>query len=532
MIATLLASRAGWPMGLARYAAAPVLGAAVAMALPPHYLLLLLIPGFSGLLWLLERSSSKADGFAVGWLFGVGYYLAGISWIARSFAVDADRFGVFATPAVILLSLCLALFSGGAGFIFAGLRPRQGVASVLTLASALTLVDGLRSIVLGGFPWNLTGYVWTASDETIQAVSVIGIHGLGFVTVVLSALPRLSFDNRREGVAPSILPLVASIAGVVVLWSFGAVRLTDTAIEKVADVRVRIVQGNVPQALKWRPGEQEQILDRYLRLSSAAGKMTPTHIVWPESAVPYVFDAHERVPGKVVSSLAPDQTLITGIVRSETAVGQGQFRFKESLFNSVIAVDASARVSAIYDKVHLVPFGEFMPLRWLIPFKKLTEGSTDFSPGQERFPLRVGRLPAFMPLICYEAIFPHHAGAMGERPEWLLNVTNDAWFGDSDGPYQHLQMSRVRAIEQGAPLVRAANTGISALVDPYGRIVEQLPLGIEGIIDVELMKPIEGDTWFRVLGNVPAGLAVILTLGAAYRSARRNRNDQRASAGP
>lgn len=532
MIAASLSTGRAWLPAITRYGLAPVLGVAAATALPPHYWLLLLIPAFSGLLWMLERSSSKTEGFMIGWLFGVGHYLTSTAWIARSFSVDADRFGAFATPAILLLSASLAVFTGVAGFLFASLRPRQGAGSLLTLAALLSLMEGLRSVLFGGFPWNLIGYVWTATDQTIQIVSIIGIHGLGFVTVILSALPRLAFYTTRDGVARSLWPMVASIAGVTALWCFGAIRLMDITSSTVEGVKLRIVQGNIPQSLKWQPKEREQIVDRYLRLSSAEGVLKPTHIIWPESAVPVTFDAHERVPEKVVSFLAPDQTLITGVVRSETSVGEGQSRFKEALFNSVIAVDALARASAIYDKVHLVPFGEFMPLRWLIPFKKLTEGSTDFSPGQERFPLRVGRLPAFAPLICYEAIFPHHAGAMGERPEWLLNVTNDAWFGDSDGPYQHLQMSRVRAVEQGVPLVRAANTGISALVDPFGRIVEQLDLGIEGILDVELPKPVEGNTWFRVLGNVPVILIVMLTLAATYRSARRRRFDPRFSAAP
>lgn len=496
----------------------PLLGAGAAMALPPHFWLALLVPSFSGLLWVLNRTRSIRAGIAIGWLFGFGHFVTSLSWVGESFTIDAARYGGYAVPAIVLLCGFLALFPALTALLFVLARPARGYAGVFVLAAAWTVAEWLRATVLSGFPWNAIGYVWTATDQTIQTVSVIGIHGLGFWTVVLAALPGLAFATENVGWRRRALPLLLPIAGVATLWLYGSVRLSEAASTVVPDIRLRIVQASIPQALKWLPAERERILARFVDLSSGAGP-APTHIVWPESAVPFLMTDAPAGPHMVASWLSDDQVLLTGADRLDAGTGR--------LFNSLMALGAGGRTLMTYDKVHLVPFGEFMPLRSLIPFKKLTQGSVDFSEGEERGPSAVPGLPPFSPLICYEAIFQNHGNDGRSRPDWLLNVTNDAWFGLSDGPYQHFQMARVRAVEQGVPLIRAANTGISAVVDAYGRILQQLPLGASGVIDAALPARIETPTWFPALGNGPVLALAILCLGGAFtaRLARGRRMD-------
>jgi apolipoprotein N-acyltransferase len=275
--------------------------------------------------------------------------------------------------------------------------------------------------------------------------------------------------------------------------------LANAAGERyVAGVTLRLVQPNIEQTNKWRDDLRVAQLTKYLELSRRVGTPTPTHVIWPETATPF-FVAHEPRLRRVMADIVPPAgALITGALRS---TGPGEI--PRRVWNSLHAIDSSGAIVATFDKFHLVPFGEYMPLRSVVGIGKLTQGGTDFSAGPGVQSLRVPGLPPFSPLICYEVIFPGEVVAAGDRPEWLLNVTNDAWFGISTGPHQHFSSARLRAVEEGLPLVRAANTGISGIIDAYGRVVARLGLGLEGVVDGPLPRAADETTLYARLGNAP-----------------------------
>ena len=265
----------------------------------------------------------------------------------------------------------------------------------------------------------------------------------------------------------------------------------------VSGVRLRLVQAGIPQRLKWLPQLRAQHLQIFIALSNqpaAAGEAAPNVVIWPETAAPYLLN--EDAPARLAASQAvpPDGVLISGTMRAD---GQGTF------WNGLVAIDEAANVIGLYDKAHLVPFGEYVPLRGILPLEKLTPGLGDFTPGPGRVTLRLPGVPPFSALICYEAIFPARVVARGDRPAWMLNLTNDAWFGTGAGPRQHLAIARLRAVEEGLPLVRAANTGISAVVDAHGRIVARLELGVAGVLDADLPRALDGITPYGRFGRQP-----------------------------
>lgn len=497
-----------------RCALAAGLGGLGALSLAPfHWTPLLFV--FTGLFWLIDGARSWRDASLLGWLFGLGHFAVGLSWIAESFQVDAERFGALAVPAVSGLVSFLALFPALACG-FAKAAGRSGWTLLLALATSWSAAEWLRGHVLTGFPWNLVGYAWGVADETLQAASVFGIYGLGFLTIVLAASPGLMIGSFARARLRRWIPLAVSIAGVLALWGFGAVRLAGPMPEDVPDSRLRIVQASIPQTMKWDLGESERILSRYMALSTLPSSAGFTHIIWPETAVPYLIAEVAEARNAIASVVPPGGALLTGTIR-RTA----DFEENPALLNSLVSLNDSGEIVAAYDKVRLVPFGEYMPLGRILPIKKLTKGSIDYVPGDARTVFAVRDLPPVAPMICYEAIFPG-AGWQGRRPQWILNVTNDAWFGTSSGPYQHFLAARVRAIEEGLPLVRAANTGISAVTDAYGRIRTSLPLNTVGIIDTSLPQALDGGTYYASFGNVPFGLALLASVIVVI-VARRNR---------
>lgn len=295
---------------------------------------------------------------------------------------------------------------------------------------------------------------------------------------------------------------------------------TGATIDVVPDVQLRLVQANVSQEAKWDTDKASEILARYVRMSDVRGPRPPTHIFWPETALPVLFDGSRDLVDRLTAAIPPSGALAVGAVRRD----QRRPDQDPALLNSLLVLDREGRLASAYDKIRLVPFGEFMPMKALLPVKKLREGSIDFVPGEGPQLLDIPGLPAAMPLICYEVIFP---GSKGDgRAQWILNATNDAWFGTSSGPYQHLLASRVRAIELGLPVVRVANTGISAVVDAYGRIVDSLPLGTAGVIDAALPRPMDRPTVYGRFGNGPvlaliAAMLFIAGMSATFTSRRR-----------
>ncbi|MCH9020438.1 MAG: apolipoprotein N-acyltransferase, partial [Proteobacteria bacterium] len=313
-------------------------------------------------------------------------------------------------------------------------------------------------------------------------------------------------------------PSAAAAALLVAVWAGGSVRLAGAGDEAVEGVLLRLVQPNVGQHHKWKPELREALFARHLRLTASAGFERVTHVIWPETAVPF-FLANEPARRRAVAAATPrGGALITGALRTTPEPTS-----PPKLWNSLHAIDDAGRVVATYDKFHLVPFGEYVPFRrWFPTIAKLTYGATDFSAGPGPQTLRVPGLPPFSPLICYEAIFAHQVVDSADRPAFLLNLTNDAWFGISSGPYQHFAAARLRAVEQGLPLARAANTGISAVVDGYGRITARLGLGREGVIDAPLPEALGGLTPYARWGDLlPLTIVAATGLGAGWWTRRR-----------
>ncbi len=522
-----VAAGAGRLSPVRRTLAAMVAGAVGALALPPLFILPALPVVLVVLLWLLDgvlsRPRQHRAAFWLGWCFGFGHFVAGLYWIANALLVDAERFGWLAPIAVAGLSAYFALYPALA--VLAAARAPAGLARIIALAAAWTLAEYLRGIVFTGFPWNPLGSVLAVHPALMQGAALGGAFALSFFVVLVAALPAtLGGANAlgRTG-ARRWYPTLAAGALFAFAFAGGALRLAGTPTvlpEGTAGAdapRLRIVQGAIPQAIKWRPELTRQHFGIYLRLSRDPlpdGGPVPHVVIWPETAVPAIYNGASDFIRAVAQAVPPDGLVVTGVVRRDPPAPSGA---PGALWNSVIAVDGSGHLLARYDKHHLVPFGEYVPLARFNPLPKLTEGRVDFSAGPGPVTLALPGLPPLSPLVCYEAIFPGAVTAPGgPRPGLLLNVTNDAWFGRASGPYQHLVAAQMRAVEEGLPLVRAANTGISALIDPYGRVLASLGLGQRGALDVTVPPALTAPPFGR-FGNLPILVLAGFVLIAAGR---------------
>lgn len=517
-LADRLRSLTGWRRALAGM----LLGAVSALALPPFHIVPLLVPAFMGLIWILEGTDTAPRpvrrGLIAGFWFGFGHFLVGVHWIAEPLLVDAARTAWLIPIALPGLAAVLAVFPALACAATAGCRfGSSPVARILALAGAWTLAEFARGFIFTGFPWNLIGYAWAASPAMLQSTAVVGILGLGTLTIIAAAMPAVLAAPGLSAGRRCTLSLVAAILLPAVLWSGGQARLQAARDAMVPDVRLRIVQANIAQRDKWDPDLRVRHLERHIALSNGPGDPAggaPTHVIWPETAVPFLLANDPLARIRAARAAPAGGALLTGSVRSAF---HGSAR---RLHNAMVVVDPAADVQRVYDKSHLVPFGEYVPLRGVLPIDKIVPGQGDFTAGPGRRLLRVDGLPPLSPLICYEAIFPGRVTPPDERPGWLLNLTNDAWFGTFAGPQQHFAIASTRAVEEGLPMVRAANTGISAVIDPYGRILERLGIGVEGVIDSPLPAALAPTPYARWGDLIPMILAVVL-LGFAAGLGRR-----------
>lgn len=487
--------------GWRRRLAALVAGALSALSMAPVHAAPILFLTLPTLVLLIDGAVSAGPrglsrlrpAFATGWWFGFGYFLAGLYWIGIAFFAEGRSALMPLMPvAVIGLAGGLALFIGF-GAALARLFWSDGPTRIFALAFGLGSADWLRGHLLTGFPWNPLGQAVAFTDVTAQAASVVGVYGLSFAGVLVFAAPVLLCDDgghqrwlRRLTLAVALLLAIADVG-------FGVQRLAGAAPAGqavIAGAGVRIVQPNIDQAAKWSPERRQAVLDELVALSDAKtgpdtlGALSFSTIVWPETALPFFLTEEPEALSRIADLLPPGTLLLTGAPRvepSDDPAGGGR-----RYYNSLFVVDDTGSIRAAYDKVHLVPFGEYMPFASLLKqlgVGELFRGIGGFSPGPRRSVIALPDRPSFSVLICYEAIFPGEVLPDGPRPDYLVNVTNDGWFGRSSGPYQHLDAARLRAIEEGLPVVRSANTGISAIIDAYGRIIASLPIGEQGVVD-------------------------------------------------
>ena len=470
-------------------------GAMAAWAMPPDAIPPALLALYAPLFLLLSGARGRGSGFLLGWSAAFGFHLLGLSWVGEAFLVEAEKFGWMRPFAMGGLPAGLALLFGLTGALFVRLRRGKPAADLGLFAGLVLAAEWLRGTILTGFPWNLPVQAWDGFPGVLQAAAWIGPYGLSLLTVLSAAafglLAMLPPLRAVLLVALASLPLATAAA-------LGNWRLAEAPAQMptVPDVKLRLVQPNIPQREKWLPQMRAENFRRHLTMSRDAAAAGVTHVIWPEAATSFLLLDSPDALDAIREVVPPGGALITGTPRKMGESGQG------ALYgNSAVILNDAAEPVATYDKHHLVPFGEYVPLRDWLPVERLAAGRGDFTPGPGPQTLAVPGAPPVSPLICYEGIFPLGVREEAKPPEWLLNITNDAWFGSSAGPHQHLAIARLRAIEQGLPLVRVANTGISAVIDPYGRNLHAMAVGTQGVIDTGLPRSLAPTPYSRY-GNI------------------------------
>ena len=490
---------AGWRRGLVAW----ISGAVAALAMPPLGAWPLLFIAFPVFVLLLDGAAGARlrTRFVLGWLFGFGYFIVAFHWIAFAFLVEAETYLWMMPFAVGGLAAGMAVYWGLASAAATSLWS-GGLARIVWFAACLAAAEWLRGHLLTGFPWAAPGLAAMSMGGLAQTASLIGMTGLTFVIALWAALPALLLRRpSRSEIAAALLLLALLPAG----WLWGDWRLAHASNEDVAGVKLRIVQPNIPQNEKWREGNARAIFEKLVALSAGP---PATHIVWPESALPFLVEESEGARTRIAEMLGGGAALIMGALRRE---GRGP---DANIFNSILVFAGDADVVARYDKWRLVPGGEFLPFASVLEplgFRKVVTIPGSFVAGPGPRTLDVPGAPSAGFLVCYEAIFPHRLLDPERRPAWIVNVTNDGWFGRSTGPWQHLMQTRMRAIEQGIPIVRSANTGISAVIDAYGRLQVSLPLDTAAAIESPLPAAIAPTPYAR-FGD--GALALLLLLGA------------------
>ena len=492
--------------GVRRYIVACVLGLLATATLPPLHILPLAFVAFSGLFLLIHSAKTGKQAFWTGWWFGLGHFVSGLYWFAFALLTDAEKFGWMIPFAVFGISGILALYVALVGWISIKIPMRHTVSKLFVFSVLWVAIEWARAYLFTGFPWNLIGYAWAISDEIIQLGSVVGIYGLSLLYMTVALAPVLFIDIARSRIRYSLSGIILLLLPVIA-WSGGTMRLAQAEHNVVEGVTLRIVQANIEQHHKWKPELRAAHLQKYMKLTQQDGLEDVTHVIWPEAALPYMVDGAPWLLTLLRNMAPATGSLITGGVRTDFNNTNDYH-----VWNSLYSISRKNGIESFYDKFHLVPFGEYIPFRSILPVDKITHGSKDFSSGSGPQILTMPHLPPFLPLICYEVIFPQHL-MNSEGASWILNITNDAWFGNSSGPYQHFTMARMRAIEQGIPLVRAANTGISAIINSYGITEKKLGLLQTGIMDTSLPSAISNRSTYSRYGNLFL-LVIIIMIGS------------------
>lgn len=472
-----LAALPRWALGVLAFAFGGVGAIAHDPYAIPAAIFIPLIAGFA----LLRASSTMRAALGNGWALGAGYFALTLTWITEPFQVDAATTGWMAPFALVLLALLLGSFWGLALALahWLGARPWM-------LALTWAGTEMLRAYIFTGFPWatpvQVFVDVWAG-----QGLAWLGPHGLTLAVLGAIAVAMSVPNGKRVWAAPVILLAAASLFP-----------LSERTLPETTQT-VRLIQPNAPQDEKWDPEKIPVFVNRQIDYTGAPGK--PDLILWPETALPYLAE-NAQVVFDVIAEAAGGVPVALGIQR----------RNGENFFNSLVVLDGAGQIAQTYDKHHLVPFGEYMPAKWF--FRRIevgglavrAEGGYAAGPGPRL--LDFGPLGAALPLICYEAVFAHDVGRAPDRPAFLMQLTNDAWFGSRSGPQQHLAQARMRAIEQGLPMVRAANTGISAVIDARGQITASLGLNTAGYLDAALPAP-GAPTLYARTGDLPWGLILV-----------------------
>jgi apolipoprotein N-acyltransferase len=492
------AERGRWTrLALAMLAGAVMTGGHAPVNIPYGFFLAVPV-----LIWLVNGAPTARAAAWIGWGAGFGYFVTGLHWIGHAFLVDADRFAWLLPLGVIAMPAGLSLFWAMAFWFAKRTWPPHIISSSIWLCGVWTVAEYARGNVLTGFPWALPGYVWVETP-VMQAASWAGPYGISFLSLLLTALPLVGLAAAGRG--PKLVTGLAVLA-CAALWIAGTARIPDATQYDAEAPVLRLVQPNAPQHLKWVPGHREKFYERALQATAAESDTElgpPDAFIWPETAI-YFLPAFNPDEVARISDVAGNKPVLLGALHSEDQGGNEIWR------NSFFSIGADRKLGERYDKFHLVPFGEYLPMASVLEALGLRQFALQggFTPGPGPRVLTVGNLPRFSVLICYEAIFPDEIIG-DERPDWLLQITNDAWFGSFAGPQQHLAQARIRSIEQGLPMVRSANTGISAIIDSYGLIVVSISLHNYNFVDAVLPRPIEPTLYSR-MGDLPVVFLIVI----------------------
>ena len=486
-----------------RYGTALTLGAGLNLAMAPIEFWPAFYLALPPLIWVLAGAASWRSAFATGWCFGFGYFAFGLFWIGNAMLVEAGQHAWMIPFAALGLPAFLALFFALAALptLFA----RDHFSRALFLATSLGAVEWLRGHVLTGFPWNLLGQAWTGQELLLQGVSLIGIYGITFAALLSGCMLAVVAQRQSKTIFLIIGIAIALPVGTASYGFFRLAHAPEVGKDWVPGIGLRLVQAGIPQKEKWQRRYLIRNFQKHLSLSLRDRPGWISHVIWPETASPFPFDTHEGARKAATKSVPQGGLLISGMIRR-------QYEPTRKIWNSIVALDGKGQIRANYDKFHLVPFGEYIPLKNWLPIEKITAGRLDYSAGTGPVSWQLGSLPVVSPLVCYEVIFPGQVSVDMPRPKWLLVLTNDAWYGRSSGPYQHLILAKLRAVEEGLPVVRAANTGISAIFDAYGREWSRLDLTESGVLDTRLPKAPVGSTVYVQYSNLLVVAFLLLTL--------------------
>jgi apolipoprotein N-acyltransferase len=482
-------------------------GALAALAMPPLYWFPLAVAGIAFFVWQWDGAAGPRDALLRGWAWGLGHFAVGSYWIVEAFYVPPAEYGPLGVPIVAGLALLMGFYPGIAAAAARWLVTRRpglgsGYRRLLVLAVCWTAAEWLRGHLFTGYPWNPLGHVWAFSTPLLQSASLFGVYGLGLFTFVVLAAPMAGW---RATVGAAALTGAAALGGTLVMEGTPG---PDGPL-------IRVVQPNIAQAMKAARDTRPLQLGNLIALSQRPGFERLKLVIWPETSVPWLVEPQSPVLGMLATAAPPGGYLLAGAQRTTS-------RADDRAWNSLLAIDDRGEIAAYYDKVHLVPMGEYIPFHKELPPVSGWVGRGSFEVGDGPRTIRLQGVPPFSPMICYEAIFPAAITQPGQRPDWLLNVTNDAWFGVSTGPYQHLTSARLRAVEEGLPLIRSANTGVSAVIDAYGRIRQSLDMEQEGIID-RALPPARAATPYSRWGDWTLLTVVLLFAGIVAIERKRRR---------
>ncbi len=500
--------------GVKKYAAAFGLGALMTLSMPPigaFYILLLCVPG---LIWLTQQSKTKTETFLTGWAFGAGYFIFGLYWVSFALFVDIEAWWWVLPFSTIIAPTILALYYALIPLIVWRYRTHEA-AYALMLVTSWSGIEWIRGHALTGFPWNLPGYTWHYLPPAMQVNAFTGIYGLTLLTLLWAIMPVLARTPQRKFVSVLMVSFL-------IVAATGTARLILHPTKSFDKIAVRVLQPNIPQSAKWNQNKEWRNFKHHLDLTASATtlKQPITFVIWPETAIVSNLEHSPEIANAIGKALPKESIAFLGSLRVTGNSGAEKF------YNSITVLNKKAKVLDTYNKHHLVPFGEYIPFRNILNLTPIASGIArigDFTRGTGVTNLHTNFLPKPSPLICYEAIFPGKVANKNDRPDWLLNVTNDAWYGKTAGPHQHFEIARVRTIEEGLPLVRSANTGISAVIDPLGRIIGMKSLGETGIVDALLPRPLP-PTLYSKTGDILFFLMLILLtiFGEKLHRSRKN----------